>query len=97
MGLTLELYVKPQYDSPLYVERDLDSTPKNGCPPKRSIPVFTTKQFLLGRDAYAQAKVAAERERCAKIAEEVLSRGRTPNVFLVRSVVEAIRAQKGAT
>lgn len=52
-----------EWDTPLYVERDLDSAPKNGRPPNRSIPVFTSKQFLLGREAYANAKVAAERER----------------------------------
>lgn len=60
-----------EWDTPLYVERDLDSAPKNGRPPNRSIPVFTTKQFLLGREAYANAKVAEERERCAKLCDEI--------------------------
>lgn len=46
---------------------------------------FTSDQMR----TYAAAQVAAERERCAKAAEDFLTKGRSP---LGRSVAAAIRA-----
>jgi hypothetical protein len=45
---------------------------------------YTTGQML----KYAEQAVAAERERCAKVAEDFLTKGRSP---LGRSVAAAIR------
>ncbi len=65
--------------------------------PRGDWGVFMDSKWLHHTDPRTCIALAIIEAADRGIVEEVLGRGRTPNVFLARSVVEAIRSQKGTT